>query len=338
MKALFIFTGGTIGSSIKKDKIYPDSQNIKRLLSLYQGEIAMDIENPYTILSETLNGSYLNKLLLCVAENLDKKLYDAILIAHGTDTLQYSAAALSYCFCKAPVPIVLVSSNYVLTDSRANGKDNFLTALDFIEHGKKCGVFVSYNGILPGNRLLPHMPYSDEVYPLMSQTATAGGARQTAASSYIEADKSASQKALALDIFDAAGLEQYESYTAKIKALRLFPESPVLLLNPYPGCIYPRLTGDIKSVILTTYHSGTLDVYNSSLKDMCEQAALLNIPVFLSGLEGDISYATTSHYRELGIIPLPKASYIAMYMKAWLISAINNDYSIMNKKVADDII
>ena len=338
MKALFIFTGGTIGSSVIGDKIYPDIKNINRLLSFYHGEVTMDIENPYTILSETLNGSYLKKLLLCVAENLDKNIYDAILIAHGTDTLQYSAAALSYCFCKAPVPIVLVSSNYVLTDSRSNGKDNFLSALDFIEHGKKCGVFVSYNGILIANQLLPHMPYSDEVYPLMSHTNTAYNKEQKASPSCSRTDNSALKQALALDIFESLGIEGDDGYAAKVKSLMLSEESPVLLLNPYPGCIYPRLTGDIKAVILTTYHSGTLDVYNSSLKDMCEQAALLNIPVFLSGLEGDISYATTSYYEELGIIPLPKASYISMYMKAWLISAINNDYSIMNKKVADDII
>lgn len=61
----------------------------------------------------------------------------------------YFANVLSYLLYKVEIPVMIVSSNFVLTDKRANGIENFKVALDFIiEKGTK-GVFVvykNYNG------------------------------------------------------------------------------------------------------------------------------------------------------------------------------------------------
>lgn len=64
-----------------------------------------------------------------------------------------------------------MSSNYVLTDPRANGAYNFQYAVQFLAFDcKQKGVYVSYqNGdgiprIHLGTAIIGHQPYSDEVY------------------------------------------------------------------------------------------------------------------------------------------------------------------------------
>lgn len=74
------------------------------------------------------------------------------------------------------MPIVLVSANYPLDDSRSNGFENFVGAIDFIKSGSGNGVFVSYkNADLPvtihrASRLLAHSAYSDELHSIFDES------------------------------------------------------------------------------------------------------------------------------------------------------------------------
>ena len=63
-----------------------------------------------------------------IKEQIESEKYDGIIITHGTDTLQYTSAMLGYMFDDVSIPIVLVSSNYVLEDKRANGLINLSKA------------------------------------------------------------------------------------------------------------------------------------------------------------------------------------------------------------------
>ena len=102
MKILVIFTGGTIGSVVSENCISPDfGQPYKLIEEYYKQKISekyrdiFDTCVPYTLLSEDLTGEYLAKLGACIKENLNKD-YDGIIVAHGTDTLQYSAVMTGY--------------------------------------------------------------------------------------------------------------------------------------------------------------------------------------------------------------------------------------------------
>ena len=146
LKIGVIFTGGTIGSTIDQSgHIVADKDNRDfLLLNLYRHKFTLQdefvIRTPYCILSENLSGRELELLVACVNELKEK--VDGIIITHGTDTLQYTAAALGYVYSNLAIPIVLVSSNYVLEDSRANGLTNFACAVSFIHAGQGHGVFV----------------------------------------------------------------------------------------------------------------------------------------------------------------------------------------------------
>ena len=170
MKILVVFTGGTIGSCYNDGVISPDSNTRYKLIEMYKqngGYAEFDAISPYTVLSENLNGEYFNLLYNSVKENINN--YDGIIVTHGTDTLQYTSAVLSYMFGLCNTPIVLVSANYPLESEKSNGLENFSAAVDFIKSGNNKGVFVAYknNGehanIHRASRLQKHLAYSDKI-------------------------------------------------------------------------------------------------------------------------------------------------------------------------------
>ena len=150
MKIKVIFTGGTIGSSVGSDGyISPNGNQPYKLLEMYkekymkidtQSDVVFDTEEPYRILSENLDAKHENLLIQTVARALQDKNTDGIIITHGTDTLQFSAAILGYVFGTKTIPIMIVSSDFPLEDKRANGLINFAYAVEFIKYQRGTGV------------------------------------------------------------------------------------------------------------------------------------------------------------------------------------------------------
>lgn len=333
-----IFTGGTIGSHINHSgSISTDKNSPYKLLEMYRqfydGDnrsntgITFANSEPYCILSENLSAEYILKLITAVGDAL-KNSPDGIIVTHGTDTLQYSAAMLGLIFGGVSVPIILVSSDYVLEDERANGLINYKYAIDFIANNavnftsvqKSSGVFVSYcnKGGVPtihrGTRLLPAVPFSADV--------RSGGDfwyGQYEEENFIPnpAYKTASDNTA--DLCEYAGLS-YDS-------ISLLPFSNgILRLSSYPGAHYPEPDSAVKVIMLESYHSGTICV-NEKLKSFAAKAAKLNIPIYVTGLlSGAAEYETVDMYRKLGIEPIYNISPVTAYCKFWL--AISNGIDI----------
>ena len=306
-----IITGGTIASakSDSGDYIglagdagrYRIIEEYKKSYPQAYDTLKPDISNPYTILSENLNGHYLNDLISTVSDKLSSDSYEGIIITHGTDTLQYSAAALSLAFPDIDIPVILVSANYILDDPRSNGLTNFATAIEHIRTSASGGVYVSYDGsILDGFALLPHMPYSDRLYGIGHCDELSGVSQVNQFLDWLF-EKNEVQKAI-----------------PQFKDIKLSDESPVLYLKATPGQIYPHtLDAGIKAVLLETYHSGTLSTDSASLHSFCKAAHERAIPVYVTGIENRTPYESTSMYETLHLITLPKLSPISAYMYLW---------------------
>ena len=306
MKILVVFTGGTIGCVRKGEVLSPDNEQKYMLTQMYldrYGDVDFDTAEPYTVLSENLEGCHMNRLADCL-QSYDLNSYDGIVVTHGTDTLQYTSAFLAYIFDGLNVPIVLVSANYPLDDSRSNGFENFVGAIDFIKSGSGNGVFVSYkNADLPvtihrASRLLAHSAYSDELHSIFDESY---GKIQNGI--FV---KNIRYKAL-------------KSEFAFDESVRLSDNSNVLKISATVGMQYPEITENVKAVLLEGFHSGTLNTDGKALNDFCKKAKELNLPVFLTGACKGFYYESKLKFDGLNITVLPPASPIAMYIKLWLL-------------------
>lgn len=311
MKILVVFTGGTIGSTVSNGYISPDKNKAYRLIemyrSLHKNDVEFEFAEPYTLLSENLTGDYLTALGSCLLKYITHG-YDGIIVTHGTDTLQYSAAAMSYLLANAQLPVVFVSSNFVLDNPAANGLDNFAYAVQFIAHRQGKGVFVSYRNsdnivyIHRGTRLLPHLPYSDDLFSVAGQYYGLYRENTFVANPYYRASQSNHVYTLALPTNWASGI------------LRVFP---------YPGMEYPVLSTNVRAVLLDSYHSGTICSMTPNMTAFYNEINARNIPVFLTGTDSGVDYESVKIWKQLRICTLPQASPIAMYVKLWM--ALNSE-------------
>lgn len=306
MKILAVFTGGTIGSSISGGVISPDEKNSYELIERYSGKrkgVEFTAVQPLNILSENMNGKFLTQIYNCIC-SYDLNSFDGVIVAHGTDTLQYTAAYLSYAFGLCKTPIVVVSANFPLDDSRSNGFRNFCGAVDFIKSKKGSGVFVSYtNGdcgitdIHRASRLIAHSPYEDYVFSVSDSVY---------ANCYdckIEKNLQYREEQDEISMSDCTELEE---------------SSDVLYVKPYVGMSYPRVTQETKAILLEGFHSGTLNTSGTELSKFCAEAEKCGVPVYLTGAEKGYVYDSKLMFERLKINVLPKASPIAMYMKLWM--------------------
>lgn len=306
MKILVIFTGGTIGSTVSGEYISTDGNKPYVILEKYNRTYPNSIEwvtdSPYTILSENVTCKTYGKLFESIKEGL-KGGFDGIIITHGSDTLQYSAAFLSMIKDTWQIPIMLVSSNYVLEDERANGMENFRCAVDFIQHRRGQGVFVPYANrdeeckIHWGFRLMDHIPYSDYLFSM--NNGCYGFYR---------------------------GNEYYEGPDKDLKIPDVFDFVPknlgegtgILRLDVCPGMKYPMDLDDVKVILLQAYHGGTICVESKEFMTFIAKAKSMNIPVCLVGANKGTEYDSCKVYKDLDVIVLPEISPVYAYIRLWL--------------------
>lgn len=132
-KILLIATGGTIASSqVGSDGLIPQFDADKLLK--YVPEV-FEICQPsaiqiYNIDSTNVTPEHWRLLAKTIQENYDA--YDGFVVCHGTDTMSYTAAMISYMVQHSPKPIVFTGSQKPIdkedTDARINLRDSFLYA------------------------------------------------------------------------------------------------------------------------------------------------------------------------------------------------------------------
>ncbi len=160
-KILLIYTGGTIGmvKNYETGSLKPfDFNNIhKRLPEINQLDCeitAFSFENPidssnikpedWVYLAEIIEKNYLN--------------YDAFVVLHGTDTMSFTASALSFMLEGLQKPIILTGSQLPIGDLRTDAKENMITSI-YIATLKKnhealvkeVGIYFEYK-LFRGNR------------------------------------------------------------------------------------------------------------------------------------------------------------------------------------------
>ncbi len=314
MKIAVVFTGGTIGSKLTDGIIDANKDAPYALLSYLDKDIEAKVYSPFTALSEYFTGEHINELVSCV-ESILKEDFDGVIITHGTDTLQFSACALGYIFSNSKIPIILVSSQYVLDNPLNNGKQNFLDAVEFIKNKCGAGVFVTYRNndnrryVHRGVRLLASTAYTDDVKSVLE-----GYYGEFTDDGFILKDSN-----ISFDPFPKATLKKYCD--------------SILCVESRVGLNQAFIPEGTKAIILSSFHTGAVNTQNEAL---FLQAKNKNIPVFVTG-SGEVAYESATAFSRLGITAFPKMSPLCAYVKLWLILDGNLPFDLIYKNFGDII-
>lgn len=151
-KVLMIGTGGTIASEVTGEGLAPalSSRQLLQYVPAISRLCDVDCVQLFSIDSTNITPEHWLNIAAEIRANYDR--YDGFVICHGTDTMAYTAAALSYLIQGSPKPIILTGSQkpitYDSTDSKTNLLDSFVCAVSDL-----CGVMVVFNGkVIAGTR------------------------------------------------------------------------------------------------------------------------------------------------------------------------------------------
>lgn len=129
---LIINTGGTISSVSHKTGLEPQQSFVPKQLA-QMPELRFPEMPTYDIIecdplidSANITIEDWNKIASMIADNYAN--HDGFIILHGTDTLAYTASALSFMLENLTKPVILTGSQIPLSCSRNDAKDNIITA------------------------------------------------------------------------------------------------------------------------------------------------------------------------------------------------------------------
>lgn len=137
---LIIYTGGTIGMSkdYKTNTLRAfDFENIYKkipelnLLNCSIEAISFDVP----IDSSNMNPYYWEKIADIIQSNYNR--VDGFVVLHGSDTMSYTASAISFMFENLCKPVIFTGSQLPIGDLRTDAKENMITAIEIAASQKK---------------------------------------------------------------------------------------------------------------------------------------------------------------------------------------------------------
>lgn len=153
-KLLVLYTGGTIGMQMSAAGLAPASGFEARLRERQQQEAAGELPNwsfrellPL-IDSANMNQTHWLALRDAIVEAVENDGHDAVLVLHGTDTMAYSAAALSFLLLGLPVPVVLTGAMQPAGVAGGDAWPNLFGALRALQGGVAPGVHLFFHAQL----------------------------------------------------------------------------------------------------------------------------------------------------------------------------------------------
>jgi glutamyl-tRNA(Gln) amidotransferase subunit D len=149
-------TGGTISSKIdyRTGGVMAalTAKELNDSIPELTGIANIDPEVVLSEYSENIKPEHWSLIARKVANNILSGKYDGIIVSHGTDTMHYTSAALSFALQNLPIPVVLVGAQRSSDRPSSDASLNLIGACTFATRSKFSGVFVAM-----------HYSISDEV-------------------------------------------------------------------------------------------------------------------------------------------------------------------------------
>ncbi|WP_396184878.1 asparaginase [Flavobacterium sp.] len=297
-KILLIYTGGTIG--MMKDfetgalKAFNFSKLLQKIPELKQLDCEIEtisFENP--IDSSNMNPLEWNKIATIIENNYAH--FDGFVVLHGSDTMSYSASALSFMLENLSKPVVFTGSQLPIGDLRTDAKENLITAIQI------------------ASLQIDNKPAISEVCLYFEYKLYRGNRTTKINSENFNAFISPNYPAL---IESGVLLKTFPELflpKTRVKKLRIHKnlENNVVIVKMFPGISEAVLSAifsitDIKGIILETYGAGnapTEDWFLTLLKNGTARGLqIVNITQCSIGSVTMGKYETSTAMKEIGVI------------------------------------
>ena len=327
-KVLVLYTGGTIGMKEGPNGLRPSKGYIqtviKSLLNIYPNH--RKVISKYDIIefdplldSANMEVSDWNRIIKAIGQHY--KSYKSFVILHGTDTMAYSASAISFALKNLTKPVIFTGSQIPVSTTRSDGINNLLTSLILASNYNYPEVVINFrNGVFRGNRSVK------------------------VSSNMMNAFESPNFPFLAY--FGYSVMPVFNEQAIKTKqsgnfAYSLYDETPTVYTYWLtPGCDFRQLKAtidvcpNIRAVILRTYGIGDGPVNNKHFVDVLnylrdKEIIVLNVSQCLKGRINDHAYATGSILKKCKVISGRDMTFEAAYCKLlFLLSQTSNTNAI----------
>ena len=240
-KILIIHTGGTIGMVRTENGFAPKAGAIIEELNQIR-----DLNEQWNAMADT------------IAENYDK--YDGFVLLHGTDTLAYSASALSFMLEGLDKPVVFTGAQIPLCELRSDGRDNLITSMMIAADGVIREVSLCFgDAVLRGNRAIKYSADGMVAFtsPNYSKLADAGiniEYNHACIDDYVKSS-------LHYSFFDTVSLKE-----SRIAVIKVVPGIQFDIFEPIMG-------ESLDGLVLETFGKGNIPNYDPALSRLITEAS-----------------------------------------------------------------
>ena len=314
-KVLLIYTGGTIGmiKDSETGALKPfDFEHIKKEvpeLNKFECEIdTFSFTNPLDSSNMTPD------VWVSIADIIEEKYseYDGFVVLHGSDTMAFSACALSFMLQGLNKPVILTGSQLPIGTIRTDGKENLITAIEIASAKKankplvpEVAIYFEYN-LYRGNRTTKLNSEDFEAfesfnYPLLAEAGI----------------KIKYNTRSILEVKTESKLTVFKLFDRNVSSLRLFPG----ITKEFVGHFLK--TPGLKAVVLETFGSGNAlseEWFLSLLKIAIDKGiVIVNVTQCKRGSVDQAKYETGSRLEAIGVISGGDITFEAAITKLMLI-------------------
>ncbi|MBQ7938289.1 MAG: asparaginase [Oscillospiraceae bacterium] len=253
-----IYTGGTIGMERGENGYEPGKEPFADIMARISDFSSPELPE-YDVIefsplldSSDITVSEWNLIGETISKNMDN--YDGFVVLHGTDTMAYTASALSFMLRNLKKPVIVTGSQSPLCEIRSDGKDNILASMMIAASEKVFEVCIFFAGkLLRGNRSI-----------------------KKSADSLIAFDSPNYPK-----LADAGiGIKFRENVLMKKNdepfVMQKFLEEPIGVIKIFPGIqidlFEPIITSKLRGIVLETFGAGNVPNYCTNLTDIIKKA------------------------------------------------------------------
>jgi L-asparaginase len=292
-KRIYIaYTGGTIGMKPSKDGFIPVagylSKTIANMPEFYHQQMPEFEIHEYDPLIDSANVS--PSVWQELAQDIQARYhdFDGFIILHGTDTMAYTASALSFVFENLSKPVIVTGSQIPLSQLRSDARANLLNSLYIAAHHPINEVCVFFNNqLFRGNRATKQHAdgfgaFVSPNYPVLLEAG--------------------------IEIKNIAGVTQ-KSINTRLRVSDIHAHS-IAILHLFPGLDWQvldnLLKSPLKALVLLTYGVGNAqqdEQLLATLKEATDRGILIvNCSQCLKGRVNMEGYATGHALSEAGVI------------------------------------